>query len=116
MKQEPTELHGFIKPNSVGIPRLQAGEEVNLIEGGKLLAGLSLNPFGQFLPTTAELIPVVERIVVESRYHIAVFVQTVPTVLSMGFERFFIVQCQSAFRFLEGFACSVVLVFALAFN
>ena len=28
MKQEPTELHGFIKPNSVGIPRLQAGEEV----------------------------------------------------------------------------------------
>ena len=28
MKREPTEPRGFIKPNGVGIPRLQAGEEV----------------------------------------------------------------------------------------
>ena len=28
MKREPTEPHGFIKPNGAGIPRLQAGEEV----------------------------------------------------------------------------------------
>ena len=29
MKREPTEPQGFIKPTGVGIPRLQAGEEVN---------------------------------------------------------------------------------------
>lgn len=31
MKREPTEPHGFIKPNGAGIPRLQAGEEVKLV-------------------------------------------------------------------------------------
>ena len=30
MKREPTEPRGFIKPNGAGIPRLQAGEEVNV--------------------------------------------------------------------------------------
>lgn len=29
MKREPAEPQGFIKPTGVGIPRLQAGEEVN---------------------------------------------------------------------------------------
>ena len=30
--REPAEPQGFIKPNGVGIPRLQAGEEVNTTE------------------------------------------------------------------------------------
>lgn len=34
MKREPTKPRGFIKPNGVGIPRLQAEEEVNLILSG----------------------------------------------------------------------------------
>lgn len=31
MKREPTEPQGFIKPTGVGIPRLQAGEEVKIV-------------------------------------------------------------------------------------
>ncbi|KOA49558.1 hypothetical protein BAAM0483_05280 [Bifidobacterium animalis subsp. animalis MCC 0483] len=31
MKREPAEPQGFIKPTGVGIPRLQAGEEVNIL-------------------------------------------------------------------------------------
>lgn len=30
MKREPAEPQGFIKPTGVGIPHLQAGEEVNV--------------------------------------------------------------------------------------
>mgnify|MGYP006907458548 CR=1 FL=1 len=50
MKREPAEPQGFIKLTGVGIPRLQAGEDVNVIQLTiELLMGIDLFLLGLIL-------------------------------------------------------------------
>ena len=50
MKREPAEPQGFIKPTGVGIPRLQAGEEVKKYEYPDLGYSVDRGSIGAFQP------------------------------------------------------------------